>query len=38
MLKQNTHAMIMPSERSVDIDTHYDFEIAKLMYKINKNS
>ena len=37
-LKQNTHAMIMPSERSVDIDTYYDFEIAKLLYKINKNS
>ena len=26
------------SERSVDIDTYYDFEIAKLLYKINKNS
>ena len=30
--ESNTFAMIMPSNRSVDIDNIYDFEIAKLMY------
>ena len=35
-LEQNTYAMIMPQNRSVDIDNFYDFEIAKLMYKLNK--
>ena len=34
-LKQKTFAMIMPSNRSVDIDNIYDFEIAKLMYKMS---
>ena len=35
-LKQNTCAMIMPQNRSVDIDNFIDFEMAKLMYKIYK--
>ena len=35
-LKQNTYAMIMPQNRSVDIDNYYDFEVAKLMYKLEK--
>ena len=35
-LEQNTYAMVMPQNRSVDIDNFYDFEIAKLMYKLNK--
>jgi len=35
-LEQNTYAMIMPQNRSVDIDNYYDFEVAKLMYKLEK--
>ena len=35
-LEQNTYAMIMPQNRSIDIDNYYDFEVAKLMYKLEK--
>lgn len=31
--KQNTYAYIMPEERSVDIDTPFDFELAELYLK-----
>lgn len=37
-LDQNTYAMIMPKNRSIDIDDIYDFETAKLMYKRNNKT